>query len=79
MLASGGDRMPPWGVPVSVSRLTSASDLRARRRAGPYYNPHIQRPAYFPPSDGYRPPEDPLLGVARQLAATAELAARNRG
>jgi 2,4-dienoyl-CoA reductase-like NADH-dependent reductase (Old Yellow Enzyme family) len=41
----------------------------------PYYNPHVQRPAYFPPSDGYRPPEDPLVGVARQLAVTAELAA----
>ena len=39
----------------------------------PYYNPHIQRPAYFPPSDGYQPPEDPLVGVARQLAVTAEL------
>lgn len=39
----------------------------------PYYNPHIQRPAYFPPSDGYQPPEDPLVGVARQVAATAEL------
>jgi len=39
----------------------------------PYYNPHVQRPAYFPPSDGYRPPEDPLVGVARQLAATAAL------
>ncbi|MFP5321680.1 MAG: NADH:flavin oxidoreductase [Acidimicrobiia bacterium] len=41
----------------------------------PYYNPHLQRPAYFPPSDGYDPPEDPLVGVARQVAATAELAA----
>ncbi len=41
----------------------------------PYYNPHVQRPAYFPPSDGYRPPEDPLVGVARQLAVTAELTA----
>ncbi len=41
----------------------------------PYYVPHVQRPAYFPPSDGYRPPEDPLVGVARQLAATRELAA----
>ena len=39
----------------------------------PYYNPHIQRPALFPPSDGYQPPEDPLVGVARQLAATAEI------
>ncbi len=41
----------------------------------PYYNPHVQRPAYFPPSDGYRPPEDPLVGVARQLDATAALRA----
>jgi NADPH2 dehydrogenase len=39
----------------------------------PYYNPHIQRPALFPPSDGYRPPEDPLVGVARQIAVTASL------
>ena len=43
----------------------------------PYYNPHVQRPAYFPPSDGYQPPEDPLVGVARQLAATAEITARH--
>ncbi len=33
----------------------------------PYYNPHIQRPAIFPPSDGYLPPEDPLMGVWRQI------------
>ena len=33
----------------------------------PYYNPHVQRPAIFPPSDGYQPPEDPLVGVARLL------------
>ena len=33
----------------------------------PYYNPHMQRPAFFPPSDGYQPPEDPLAGVARQI------------
>jgi 2,4-dienoyl-CoA reductase-like NADH-dependent reductase (Old Yellow Enzyme family) len=43
----------------------------------PYYNPHIQRPAYFPPSDGYQPPEDPLVGVARQIGATAELKQRH--
>ena len=39
----------------------------------PYYNPHIQRPAYYPPSDGYSSPEDPLEGVARQMRATREL------
>jgi 2,4-dienoyl-CoA reductase-like NADH-dependent reductase (Old Yellow Enzyme family) len=36
----------------------------------PYYNPHIQRPALYPPSDGYLPPEDPLIGVARQMQTT---------
>jgi 2,4-dienoyl-CoA reductase-like NADH-dependent reductase (Old Yellow Enzyme family) len=41
----------------------------------PYYNPHIQRPAMFPPSDGYQPPEDPLVGVARQIEATRQLKA----
>lgn len=39
----------------------------------PYYNPHIQRPALFPPSDGYQPPEDPLAGVARQLYITSKI------
>jgi len=39
----------------------------------PYYNPHIQRPALFPPSDGYLPPEDPLIGCARQIAAVGAL------
>lgn len=39
----------------------------------PYYNPHFQRPAMFPPSDGYQPPEDPLIGVYRQIAAVKAL------
>jgi 2,4-dienoyl-CoA reductase-like NADH-dependent reductase (Old Yellow Enzyme family) len=39
----------------------------------PYYNPHVQRPALFPPLDGYEPPEDPLRGVWRQIHATALL------
>ena len=32
----------------------------------PYYNVHMQRPAYFPVSDGYYPPENPLYNVSRQ-------------
>jgi 2,4-dienoyl-CoA reductase-like NADH-dependent reductase (Old Yellow Enzyme family) len=35
--------------------------------ASPYYNPHLMRPAIFPPIDGYQPPEDPLVGVHRQI------------
>ena len=39
----------------------------------PYYTPHLIRPAIFPPSDGYLPPEDPLAGVARHIAVTDAL------
>ena len=64
--------------------LTEVSELLKRMESlgirlicttagSPYYNPHIVRPATFPPSDGYLPPEDPLVGVARQIAATAAL------
>jgi 2,4-dienoyl-CoA reductase-like NADH-dependent reductase (Old Yellow Enzyme family) len=42
----------------------------------PYYNPHVQRPALYPPSDGYQPPEDPLIGVARQMEMTRQLKQR---
>ena len=35
----------------------------------PYYNPHIQRPAAYPPSDGYQPPVDPLEGVYSHIQA----------
>lgn len=42
----------------------------------PYYNPHIQRPALYPPSDGYQPPEDPLVGVARQINVARRLKER---
>src|SRR6185503_8974239 len=55
---------------VTLVNLTAGS---------PYYNPHVQRPALFPPSDGYSPPEDPLVGVARQIAATAALKRRFPG
>jgi NADPH2 dehydrogenase len=41
----------------------------------PYYNPHIQRPAAYPPSDGYQPPHDPLIDVARQINVVRQLRA----
>lgn len=41
----------------------------------PYYNPHIQRPAFYPPSDGYSPPEDPLIGCVRQMEAVRDVKA----
>ena len=60
------DAFPGWGIRLLCTTAGS-----------PYYNPHIQRPAFHPPSDGYQPPEDPLLGCARQLEATAALKARH--
>jgi NADPH2 dehydrogenase len=41
----------------------------------PYYNPHIQRPAAYPPSDGYQPHEDPLISVVRQIEVVQQLKA----
>jgi len=35
----------------------------------PYWNPHLQRPAAYPPSDGYQPPADPLTFVAQHAEA----------
>ena len=42
----------------------------------PYYTPHIQRPAAFPPSDGYQPFADPLIDVARQMRVVREVRAQ---
>jgi 2,4-dienoyl-CoA reductase-like NADH-dependent reductase (Old Yellow Enzyme family) len=78
--AFGGDGT---GVGVDLTEPFAFLDLLADldielvcvTGGSPYYNPHIQRPALFPPSDGYQPPEDPLAGVARQIAVTAKLKA----
>lgn len=39
----------------------------------PYTCPHVQRPAAYPPFDGYGPPEDPLTSLERQVALTREV------
>jgi len=78
-----------WGFGVNVDRpvepdlrepiefLSLLRDLGVKlinvSAGSPYYNPHIQRPAFYPPSDGYSSPEDPLEGVARQMRVTREL------
>jgi 2,4-dienoyl-CoA reductase-like NADH-dependent reductase (Old Yellow Enzyme family) len=84
--ASTSDLPYRWGFGVNASRpneidltetiqfLSLLSTLGIKlvniTAGSPYYNPHIQRPALYPPSDGYAPPEDPLAGVARQLLVT---------
>ncbi len=66
---------PDLTEPLRLLALLRDLDIRlVNLTAGsPYYNPHLQRPALFPPSDGYQPPEDPLVGVARQLDCVRRL------
>jgi NADPH2 dehydrogenase len=61
----------------AILRMLEARGVRwiCVTAGSPYYCPHVQRPALFPPADGYDPPEDPLRGVARQIDATARLKA----
>ena len=55
-----------------LERLRDLGVASVNLTAGsPYTVPHIQRPAAFPPSDGYPPPEDPLIGVWRQIEAAS--------
>jgi NADPH2 dehydrogenase len=63
--------------PRQVLQLLSelGIDLVNLTAGSPYYNPHIQRPAAYPPSDGYQPHEDPLISVVRQIQVVQELKA----
>lgn len=77
--AFGGDPNAPtriaWEEPFAFLRQLRdlGVQLVCLTAASPYYNPHLQRPAAVPPSDGYLPPEDPLVGVARQINAVARV------
>ncbi|HPU34149.1 MAG TPA: NADH:flavin oxidoreductase [Phycisphaerae bacterium] len=64
--------------PIRLLEMLASLGVTAINITGgsPYYCPHIQRPAIFPPSDGYQPPEDPLVGVARHIDAVRQLKAR---
>ena len=74
----GGDGT---GIGYDLSEPKQFLDLLTELQIGmvcitagsPYYVPHLTRPAAFPPSDGYLPPEDPLIGVARQIEVTRQL------
>ena len=66
---------PDLGEPIKFLKLLHELGVKlVNISAGsPYYNPHIQRPAFYPPSDGYTSPIDPLAGVAQQMQVTREL------
>ncbi len=72
---SPGDDTAALGDAAAMLRALEEMHVRwvCITAGSPYYNPHVQRPAMFPPLDGYLPPEDPLRGVARQIRATAAL------
>jgi 2,4-dienoyl-CoA reductase-like NADH-dependent reductase (Old Yellow Enzyme family) len=71
------DRPTEPDLTEAIKFLAVLEELQIRlvniTAGSPYYNPHVQRPALYPPSDGYLPPEDPLVGVARQMRTTREL------
>lgn len=66
---------PDLAEPIALVRKLQQLGVAAVNVSGgsPYYNPHVQRPAIFPPSDGYQPPEDPLVGVARQIHVARQI------
>jgi 2,4-dienoyl-CoA reductase-like NADH-dependent reductase (Old Yellow Enzyme family) len=74
-LLAGDDLAPALDETRAVLRLLEDRGVRwiCTSAGSPYYSPHVQRPALFPPTDSYAPPEDPLRGVARQIEATARL------
>lgn len=61
-----------WDEPGQLLQLLESLGVEAMNITigSPYYCPHVQRPAAYPPSDGYLPPDDPLLGVLKHLEAT---------
>jgi len=76
----GCDRHDPFKIdltePIQLIRTLHEQchvDVFNLSAGSPYYNPHMQRPAYFPPSDGYQPPEDPLIGCWRQMDAVRQV------
>jgi len=78
----GCDRNDPHRIDLTepIQLLTMMRDrLRIEMvnltAGSPYYNPHVQRPAAYPPSDGYQPPEDPLAGCCRQIEACRQVKA----
>ena len=59
------DYEEPWKL---LERLTQLGVQLVNVTIGsPYYCPHLQRPAAYPPSDGYQPPRDPLEDVAEHI------------
>ena len=62
---------PHWDEPLQLISMLQQQGIEWINLTigSPYWCPHRQRPAQYPPSDGYEPPEDPLVGVASHIQA----------
>ncbi len=63
--------------PIQVAKLLKEWGVSMINisNGNPYANPHIVRPAEFPPTDGYHAPEHPLIGVARHFRIAGQIQA----
>ena len=75
--AFGGDGT---GLGVDLTETLAFLDLLIERNiklvsisAGASYNTHLLMPTLIPDVNGYKPPEDPLAGVARLISVTNQL------
>lgn len=75
--AFGGDGT---GLGVDLTETLAFLDLLIERNiklvsisAGASYNTHLMMPTFMPDVNGYKPPEDPLVGVARLISVTNQL------
>ncbi len=63
--------------PIAVARMLRDCGISLLNVSlgNPYSNPHVLRPAEFPPVDGYHAPEHPLIGVARHFRIARQIQA----
>ncbi|UDY35383.1 oxidoreductase [Dermatobacter hominis] len=73
----GPDGRPDLTEAVEVVRLLAGAGVRmvCTTASSPYWAPAVQRPAWFPPSDGALPARDPLVDTVVMLAAARDLRA----
>jgi len=71
----GDDGRPDLAEPVAVVGMLAEAGVRlvCTTASSPYWAPSVQRPAWFPPSDGALPVRDPLIDAAVMLAAARDV------
>ncbi len=73
----GADGEPDLSDATEVVRLLADHGVRmiCTTASSPYWAPAVQRPAWFPPSDGALPARDPLVDAVVMLRAARDLRA----